>query len=203
MMDVIGRVTKNLPWLYLASIDIDSGFSPDPYLTGVAAELTITGTQDSGVQACIKRMLSIPSNCRSCRNPDMKTPDFIGYEQETQRFPTTTDNGTVIFAISSNIDDRTIHELYLWPFANAVRSGVSSVMCSYNRVNSTYSCENSKTLNGLLKEELFFQGYVVSDWGGTHSGVPAILAGEDQDMPGKNHLVFCLFARPFPCTDVA
>jgi beta-glucosidase len=78
----------------------------------------------------------------------------------------------------------TIHELYLWPFANAIKAGVSSVMCSYNRINGTYACENSKTLNGLLKDELGFQGYVMSDWLGTHSGVPAIEAGLDMDMPG-------------------
>jgi len=64
--------------------------------------------------------------------------------------------------VSSNVDDRTIHELYLWPFQNAVKSGVSSVMCSYNRINSSYACQNSKTLNGLLKSELGFQGYVSS-----------------------------------------
>lgn len=51
-----------------------------------------------------------------------------------------------------------MHELYLWPFQDAVKSGVASVMCSYNRINGSYACQNSKTLNGLLKEELGFQG---------------------------------------------
>lgn len=46
-----------------------------------------------------------------------------------------------------------------WPFANAVKAGVSSVMCSYNRINGSYGCQNSKLLNGVLKEELGFQGY--------------------------------------------
>jgi beta-glucosidase len=55
-----------------------------------------------------------------------------------------------------------MHELYHWPFQNAVRAGVSSIMCSYNRINGSYGCQNSKTLNGLLKEELGFQGYVRS-----------------------------------------
>lgn len=72
----------------------------------------------------------------------------------------------------------------MWPFANAVKAGVSSIMCSYNRINGTYACENSKSLNGLLKEELGFQGYVMSDWGGTHSGVSSIEGGLDMDMPG-------------------
>lgn len=125
---------------------------------------------------------------------------FIGYEQETQRNPSTTPGGTTIESVSSNIDDRTMHELYLWPFADAVRAGVSSIMCSYNRINGTYACQNSKTINGLLKEELGFQGYVMSDWGGTHAGLASVEAGTsswsqlwaytdaliglDMDMPG-------------------
>lgn len=125
---------------------------------------TIKGTQDAGVQTRAKH--------------------FIGYEQETQRSNTISPDGTEVSGISSNIDDRTMHELYLWPFADAVRSGVAAVMCIYNRVNETYSCENSKLLNGLLKTELGFQGYVVSDWLGTHSGVASVLSGLDMNMPG-------------------
>jgi len=51
----------------------------------------------------------------------------------------------------------------MWPFANSVRAGVASIMCSYNRLNGSYACQNSKALNGLLKDELGFQGYVMSD----------------------------------------
>ncbi|PSK53122.1 Beta-glucosidase 1 [Elsinoe australis] len=141
------------------------GFSPDPYLTGNLFGETIEGIEEAGTQACAKH--------------------YIGNEQEIQRNPSTTSNGTVIQAVSSNIDDRTMHEVYLWPFANAVKSGVSSVMCSYQRINGSYACQNSKTLNGLLKDELGFQGYVMSDWGGTRSGVAAIQAGLDMDMPGS------------------
>ncbi|KAJ6089940.1 hypothetical protein N7467_005156 [Penicillium canescens] len=144
------------------------GFAADPYLTGVAMERTIRGHQDAGVQATAKH--------------------FIGNEQETQRNPTYDSNGTVTDviqeAVSANIDDRTMHELYLWPFANAVRARASSFMCSYQRLNGSYACENSKALNGLLKEELGFQGYVMSDWGGTHSGVASIESGLDMNMPG-------------------
>jgi beta-glucosidase len=56
-------------------------------------------------------------------------------------------------------------------------------MCSYNRLNNSYGCANSKSLNGLLKTELGFQGWVVSDWGAQHSGVDAALAGLDVTMP--------------------
>ena len=120
--------------------------------------------QTAGIQACTKH--------------------YIGYEQETQRNPSIATNGETIEAVSSNIDDRTMHEMYLWPFANAVHAGTASIMCSYNRLNGSYGCQNSKTLNGLLKKELGFQGYVMSDWSATRSGVPAIEAGLDMDMPG-------------------
>ncbi len=86
--------------------------------------------------------------------------------------------------LSSNIDDRTMHELYLWPFADAVRAGVGSIMCSYNQVNNSYACQNSKMLNNLLKNELGFQGFVMSDWQAQHSGVSSAAAGLDMSMPG-------------------
>ena len=76
-----------------------------------------------------------------------------------------------------------MHETYLWPFANAIRAGSASVMCSYQRINGSYGCQNSKALNGLLKEELGFQGYVISDCAATRSGVSAIQAGLDMNMP--------------------
>lgn len=76
-----------------------------------------------------------------------------------------------------------MHELYLWPFANAVHAGTGSIMCSYQRVNNSYGCGNSKTQNGLLKTELGYQGFVVTDWGAQHSGVGTALAGLDMVMP--------------------
>ncbi|KAH9840409.1 glycoside hydrolase family 3 protein [Teratosphaeria destructans] len=140
------------------------GFSPDPYLTGKLFADTIEGMQSEGVQACAKH--------------------YIGNEQETQRNPSVSSDGTTIEAVSSNIDDRTMHEVYSWPFAEAVKIGTASIMCSYNRINGSYACQNSKTLNGLLKNELGFQGYVLSDWGATHSGYHAINAGLDMNLPG-------------------
>jgi beta-glucosidase len=138
------------------------GFSNDPYLAGIAVEQTVLGIQDAGVQATTKH--------------------YIGNEQETRRLPQKV-NGSTVEAVSSNIDDRTMHELYLWPFANAVHGGTASIMCSYQRLNGSYGCQNSKALNGLLKEELGFQGFVMSDWGATQSGVGAIESGLDMDMP--------------------
>jgi beta-glucosidase len=80
-----------------------------------------------------------------------------------------------------------MHELYLWPFQDAIHAGVGSVMCSYNRINGTYGCENSKTINGLLKGELNFPGFVVSDWVAQHSGQASANAGLDMAMPDSRY----------------
>ncbi|KAI8217145.1 hypothetical protein K4K54_011940 [Colletotrichum sp. SAR 10_86] len=140
------------------------GFSPDPYLTGVAMDRSIRGLQSTGVQAIAKH--------------------FIGNEQETQRTNVTLPDGSNIDAVSSNMDDRTLHELYLWPFMDAVNAKPAAVMCSYNRFNQTYTCEHSKLLTGILREELGFEGYAVSDWYATHSTAASINAGLDLEMPG-------------------
>lgn len=138
------------------------GFSNDPYLCGALAAETVMGIQSAGVITSTKH--------------------YIGNEQETNRNPSTSGDDTIA-SVSSNIDDKTLHELYLWPFADAVHAGSGSIMCSYNRVNNSYSCGNSKMLNGLLKTELGFQGFVVSDWIAQHSGVGTALAGLDMTMP--------------------
>ena len=101
---------------------------------------------------------------------------FIGNEQELNRE-----------TMSSNIDDRTLHELYLWPFADAVHANVASVMCSYNKLNSTWACESPRMLNSILKEELGFQGYVMSDWNAQHTTTGAANGGMDMTMPGSDY----------------
>jgi beta-glucosidase len=67
--------------------------------------------------------------------------------------------------------------------ADSVKAGTTSVMCAYNRVNETYACENSPLLNDILKKELGFEGYVISDFFAVHSGVKSILGGLDMNMP--------------------
>ncbi|PIL26464.1 hypothetical protein GSI_12222 [Ganoderma sinense ZZ0214-1] len=97
---------------------------------------------------------------------------YINNEQEHLRFQE-----------SSNVDDRTEHEIYVHPFMRAVQAGVASVMCSYNLINDTFACENDRTLNQILKGELGFQGFVVSDWAAQRSTLSAV-AGLDMSMPG-------------------
>ncbi|KAI0467679.1 glycoside hydrolase family 3 protein [Xylaria cf. heliscus] len=88
--------------------------------------------------------------------------------------------------MSSTVDDRTMHELYLWPFADAVHANVASVMCSYNKINGTWACENDGIMNKLLKQELGFQGYVMTDWNAQHSTQQAANTGLDMTMPGSD-----------------
>lgn len=137
------------------------GFGTDPVLQAVAAAAHIRGIQDEGIIATAKHL--------------------IANEQEhfRQSFEWGLPN-----PISSNVDDRTLHELYLWPFAEAIKAGVASLMCSYNLLNNSQTCANSKLMNGILKDELGFQGFIQSDWLAQRSGVASALAGLDMTMPG-------------------
>lgn len=98
---------------------------------------------------------------------------FVANEQEYERF-----------SISSEVDERTLREIYLEPFRIAIRkSNPWSVMSSYNRVNGTYACEYDHTLLEILKGEWKYDGIVMSDWNGTYdAAVPA--GGLDLEMPG-------------------
>ena len=109
------------------------------------------------------------------------TKHYVAYEQETNR--TKSILNPLGMATSANVDDKTMHEVYLWPFQDAVNAGTGSVMCSYNRINNTYACANDKTQNGLLKGELGFRGFIVSDWNAQHSGLSSATAGLDVVMP--------------------
>ncbi|EGZ75467.1 glycoside hydrolase [Neurospora tetrasperma FGSC 2509] len=76
---------------------------------------------------------------------------------------------------------------------DSLRAGTGNIMCSYNRLNNSYGCANSKSLNGLLKTELGFEGFVVSDWSAQHAGVATALAELDMTMPeGDNFWGFKL-----------
>lgn len=91
------------------------GFGVDPSLQAIGGSLTIKGMQSTGVIANLKH--------------------YIGNEQEMHRMSTIVTQG-----YSSNIDDRTLHELYLWPFAESIRAGVGSVMTAYNDVSQFPYC---------------------------------------------------------------
>lgn len=90
------------------------------------------------------------------------------------------------YLIDANVDQRTLHEIYLQPFEAAVKNAhVGTVMCAYNRVNGTYNCENGPLLNGVLEQQWGFKGFVLSDYGAAHNTVASLNNGLDfEPWPG-------------------
>ncbi|MGZ4200987.1 MAG: beta-glucosidase [Thermoleophilaceae bacterium] len=132
-------------------------FGEDPYLSGQTAVAEIQGIQQNPVIATVKH--------------------YAANNQETNRM-----------SASSDVSERTLHEIYEPAFEAAVKQGrVGAVMCSYNRVNSVYACENPTLLTGILKKEFGFDGFVMSDWLATHSTNGSALAGMDMEMPSGTY----------------
>lgn len=91
---------------------------------------------------------------------------------------------------SSEIDERTLREIYLKAFEIAVKkSNPQSIMCAYNKVNSIWCSENKMLLTNILKEEWDYEGFVVSDWGAVHDIKRAVAAGLDLEMPKNDNIV--------------
>jgi beta-glucosidase len=89
--------------------------------------------------------------------------------------------------VDSIISKRAMQESDLLAFHIGINIGdPQAVMCSYNAINGDYACENHYTLTDVLKKEWGFKGFVVSDWGGTHSTIKASAAGLDNEEPGEN-----------------
>ncbi|WP_413228983.1 glycoside hydrolase family 3 C-terminal domain-containing protein [Agrobacterium larrymoorei] len=99
---------------------------------------------------------------------------FAGNESEIERQ-----------TMSSDVDERSLREIYLPPFERAVKdASVMAVMSSYNRLNGTYTSEHPWLLTQVLREQWGFDGIVMSDWFGSHSTVETVSAGLDLEMPG-------------------
>lgn len=87
---------------------------------------------------------------------------------------------------SSEVDERTMREIYLPAFETAVKkSQPYTVMCSYNKINGTYASENPWLLTKVLRDEWGFEGYVMSDWGAVNDRVEGLKAGLELEMPAS------------------
>jgi beta-glucosidase len=129
----------------------------DPILAGLMIGQLMKGVQDQHILGDIKH--------------------YALNDQETGR-----NIGNVI------LDKRAMRETDLLAFQIGLRdSQAAGVMCSYNKVDGDWACENDYLLNQALKKDFGFRGWVLSDWGGTHSTVKAALAGLDQEMPGNTY----------------
>ncbi len=88
------------------------------------------------------------------------------------------------FKEDSIVDERTLREIYFPPYEASILDGhVGTLMCAYVKTNGIYSCENPEILNGFLRKLLNFDGWVMSDWGATHSTIGSVTGGLDQQMP--------------------
>lgn len=89
--------------------------------------------------------------------------------------------------INANVPLRALFEIHLPAFEAAVNAGSWTVMSAYNRINGSYASENNFLQNTVLKDRFGFKGFVVSDWGATHSVVEAANGGLDLEMPSGLH----------------
>jgi beta-glucosidase len=128
-------------------------YGEDPYLDAQMVVANVHGIQSTGIMATVKH--------------------YLANNQEDQRFK-----------INEDVPERALHEIYMPAFKAAVQDAHSaSVMCAYPKVNGAFNCENSPLLNDELKKKWKFDGFVMSDWGATHSTVPSAMAGLDLEMP--------------------
>lgn len=127
--------------------------SEDPVLSGDLAAALINGIQSQGVGASLKH--------------------FAANNQESDRM-----------RVSAEVDERTLREIYLASFERAVKgSNPWTIMCSYNKINGTYSSQNRWLLTDVLRDQWGWDGMVVSDWGATRDRVAGVAAGLDLEMP--------------------
>lgn len=131
-------------------------YSEDPYLAGELAVSYVRGVQKHGVGTSVKH--------------------FAGNNQETHRM-----------SVSDEVDERTLREIYLAAFEKVVKeAGPWTLMCSYNRINGTYSSENTWLLSDVLRKEWKFGGIVMSDWGAVDDRVLSLEAGCELEMPSSH-----------------
>lgn len=133
-------------------------FSEDPLLSGKMAAAEVRGVQDGGSGVSVKH--------------------FALNNSENYRFMG-----------NSVCDMRAIREIYLKPFEIIVKeSAPETIMCSYNKINGTYSCQNKWLLTDILRKEWGFSGLVMTDWGATHDRLQMLRSGLDLEMPGDTKI---------------
>jgi len=131
-------------------------FSEDPLHAAILGCAYVEGLQGQGVGACVKH--------------------FVANDVEQDRFHS-----------DSLMDERTLREIHLLPFEWIAQDAQPwSIMAAYNRLNGVFCTENTRLLQGIFRDELGYEGVIVSDWGAVHSCEESVLAGCDLQMPGPD-----------------
>ncbi len=129
--------------------------SEDPYLAGEMAASYINGVQKHHIGTSIKH--------------------YAANNQESARM-----------SVSAEVSERAMREIYLPAFETAVKKAQpKTIMCSYNKINGTYSAENEWLLTKVLRDDWGYEGFVVTDWGAVNDRVKGVIAGLDLEMPGN------------------
>ena len=181
-------------------VGIALGATWDADLVSEVAQAIAEETKSKGAQVCLAPTVNVHRTVTNGRNFECYSEDpelssaltcayisglqsegiastvkhFAGNESEIERT-----------TINSIIDERSLREVYLRPFEDAVKqAGTWGIMSSYNKLNGTYAAESDWLLTTVLRDQWGYDGIVVSDWFGTRSTAPTINAGVDLEMPG-------------------
>ena len=144
-------------------------YGEDPFLVSQTATSWVRGLQSTGVMADIKHFAE---NNQEGQDPSGKA--------NQPGVPLGAGSAGSRYVENSVVDDRTLHEIELLPFETAIRRArPATVMCSYNRLNGTYSCENGGLLQRILRGQWGFDGYVLADYGAAHNTIASLNNGLD------------------------
>jgi beta-glucosidase len=169
--DVVFAPTINLMRTPLGGRTFE-GYGEDPFLIGNTAAAWIRGAQSQGVIADVKHFAfnqqegigAAPVGTLGASGPGSR------------------------MTVNAVVDERTMHETELAGFEAAVKAGVGTVMCSYNRINGDYGCENSHLIKDILERDWGFKGYVLADYGAAHNTLNNLNNGLDfEPWPGLSY----------------
>jgi len=149
------------------------GYGEDPFLIGQTAAAWIEGAQSAGVIANVKHFAANNQEGIGAAPVGILGAGAVGSR----------------LTVDARVDERTLREIYLPGFEAAVKQGGSgTVMCSYNRVNGQYACEQQHLIQDILEKEWGFKGYVLSDYGAAHNTIASLNNGLDfEPFPGTTY----------------
>lgn len=181
-------------------VGIALGATFNPSLVKLLAEALAKEVRSKGAQVSLAPTINIHRSVTNGRNFECYSEDPVLTAELAVAYITgLQDNGIAAtpkhfvandseherLTISSEVDERTLREIYLLPFEHAVkRARAWAIMTAYNKINGTYASENRWTLTEILREEWGFDGVAMSDWFGSHTTAETVIAGLDLEMPG-------------------